>query len=110
MFLDKVKPARLLARKAESTNSDSVHNIAKNRKARQKIAFSLTKLKAGDQKSRPARKMAAATRLTRLPKVRQVFIILLGFSARGRKRTREILKPTRLSTARRFKADMMAEL
>lgn len=110
VFLDKVKPARRLARKAESINSDSVHNTAKNRKERQKIAFSLTKFKAGDHKPRPARKTPAVSKLTRLLRVKQVFIILRGLSAWGRKRTRDISRPIRLNTPRRFRADMMAEL
>ena len=65
VFLDKTKPARLLAMKVESTKFDSVQSKAKMMKAAVKTAFCLTKAKAGDQKPRPAMKIPATTRLTR---------------------------------------------
>ena len=79
-------------------------------KVAEKTAFPLMKTKFGDQKSTVARKMPAIARLMRPVKVKQVFINSLGFSAWGRKRMREKLKPSRLNADRRVAADIMAEL
>jgi hypothetical protein len=54
-----------------------------------KIAFSLMKARAGDQKSIVAKKIPAIAKLMRPLKVKQEFINSWGFSARGRKRIRE---------------------
>ena len=110
VFLDKTKPARRLAIKVASIKDDSVHNRVKIIKAEQKMAFCLTKPNAGDHNPKPAMKMPAAIREMSPLRVKQEFIKSCGLSARGRKRMSEEFKPTRLSTARRLIAEIMAEL
>lgn len=92
------------------TRGDNANINVRMMKIAEKITFPLTKAKVGDQKSTPARKMPAIARLTSPLKVRQEFINSWGFSALGRKRIREKLKPSRLNMARRLAADIMAEL
>ena len=75
-----------------------------------KIAFPLMKARDGDQKSTVARKMPAIARLMRPLKVKQEFINSWGFSALGKKRMSEKLKPSKLSVARKLTAAIMAEL
>ena len=73
-FLERVNLALLTATNVESIMWDSVHNRVKKMKAAAKIAFSPTKLIAGDQMSKPVIKMPAISRLMSPLKVKQVFI------------------------------------
>ena len=109
VFWNSIKPALLLAIKGVPAKSDNVNSSVKMMKVAEKIAFALMKAKAGDQKSTLARKMPAIARLMRPLKVKQEFINSRGFSARGKKRIREKLKPSKLNMARRLTADIMAE-
>ena len=79
-------------------------------KVAEKIAFPLMKARVGDQESMLTRKMPAIARLMSPLKVKQEFINSWGLSALGRKRIREKFKPSKLNTARRLAADIMAEL
>lgn len=63
------------------------------------MIFPLMKLKAGDQESMPAIKIAARARTVTPLTVKQEFISSTGLSALGKKRTRAILKPMVLSKA-----------
>ena len=90
--------------------TDNAHISVRMIKVVAKIAFPLMKARAGDQKSTLARKIPAIARLMRPLKVKQEFISSWGFSARGKKRIREKLKPSRLSVATRLAADIIAEL
>jgi len=110
MFVERIKPALRLAIKVALAKPDNANNRARVMKMVAKIAFPLMKAKAGDQKSRLARKIPAIARLMRPLKVKKEFINSCGFSALGRKRMSEKLKPSRLNVATRLAADIMAEL
>lgn len=92
------------------TKIDNAHINARIIKVMAKIASPLMKTKAGDQKSTVAKKIPAIIRLASPLKVRQEFINSWGFSALGKKRIREKLKPSRLNVATRLAADIIAEL
>lgn len=74
VFLKRTKPTLRLAIKVESIKHDSANSGVNTMKAAAKIAFPLMKLKAGDQKSTPTTKMPDATRLMRVPNVKEEFI------------------------------------
>jgi len=99
-----------MAVKMEVAKTDNASINVSMIKVVAKIASPLMKIKAWDQKSTVARKMPAIAKLMRLLKVKQEFINSCGFSARGRKRIREKLKPSRLNVAIRPAAEIMAEL
>ena len=109
-FLVNTNPARRLAMKVGSIKFDSANNSVVMMKTAQKTPFPLRRSRAGDQKSTPATKIPAITRLMRAVKVNEEFISSWGFSARGRKRISEESKPTRLNMATRLAADIVAEL
>ena len=48
--------------------------------------------------------------MKRLPKVKQEFISASGFSVWGKKRTREVFKPSELNKVRKPITDIIAEL
>ena len=73
-FLEKVNLALLIATKVVSTKRDSVDIRVKAMKAAAKMAFLLMKPIAGDQRSKPATKMPAISRLMSPLKVKQVYI------------------------------------
>ena len=80
VFLDNANPALRLAIKVESVRYESVNKKVKTKKTKGKIAFCLMKARDGDQKSTPATKIPANTRLMTLPKLKQEFINSWGFS------------------------------
>jgi len=110
VFLESVNSALLLARKTESIKLDNVHARVKAIKAKVKTAFFVMKLRVGDQKFKPTRKIPATTRLMSPLKVKLEFINSWGLSVCGRKRMSEEFKPTKLSRARRLIAEIIAEL
>lgn len=73
--LNSTNSALLLAMNTESITGESVKRRTKKIKAREKIAFPLMKLRAGDQMSKPAIKIAARARAIIPPKVRQELIM-----------------------------------
>ncbi len=81
MFVDAMNPALRLATKEAFANCNSAYKGVKTMKAAAKIAVPLMKARAGDQKSTPATKMPAITKLMRLHRVKQELISLPGFSA-----------------------------
>jgi len=108
VFFDRTKSALLLAMKIASITPANVEKRAKKTKAATKVALSLMKPKAGDQRSTPAMKITATARATIPLRVKQEFIISTGFSALGRKRMRANPRPTLLIRANRPIADIMA--
>ncbi|MBA7642274.1 hypothetical protein ES703_49963 [subsurface metagenome] len=81
MFVDAMNPALRLATKEAFANCNSAYKGVKTMKATAKIAVPLMKARAGDQKSTPATKMPAITKLMRPVKVKREFISSWGFSA-----------------------------
>ena len=73
-FLASVNSALLKATKLASVKEANVDNRVKAMKAVAKIAFSPTKLIAGDHKSKLAMKIPATSRLMSPLKVKQVLI------------------------------------
>ena len=108
-FFERTRPALRLATKTESVRFDSVNNAAVNINVREKTIFCLTKPSAGDQKFRPARKIAAITKLKSPVNIKLELSTPWGFSARAKKRMMEKFIPAKPKRAMRLSAATIAE-
>lgn len=75
-----------------------------------KMRLPETKPRIGDHMSKPARNIAATTRLTGPQIVRQVLISSLGFFTLGIKRVKALASPSVLSALTKPMAEIIAEL
>ena len=81
VLIDSTKPALRLAMKVALMKLKSTHSGVNTMKAAVKMASPLMKLKAGDQKPRPAIKIAAVIKLVSPHKVKPELINSCGLSA-----------------------------
>ncbi len=103
------KPALRLATNTEYTRTDTVVIAVTPTKATAKMGFVFMNTRAGDQKSIPATKIAAIAILINPPIVKLELINSFGFLASDKKRMMEKFRPTKLSSRRKFTAEMIAE-
>lgn len=109
-FLTSIYSALRFATKVVSTNRYITVTKVKAINAAAKIKLPETKPRIGDHMSKPARNMAANTRLTGPQIVKHVLISSLGFFTLGIKRIKALVSPSILSVATKAMAEIIAEL